>query len=246
MDQYLLTAFLILICGYHIDSYIGLLSFKIIVRGATAFIFLLCLLRVRSRVYLTLLLLTFAFLFVMLMPLIPPYEDQLELNLYRKTMIVCANFREVYNPSMEDHYTYLPANLYCQIPFVVWGIDIRYLYLILFVISSVVIYYNCPQNFKIFFPTLILFYPELFLSSLSVENHILSLFGLFMFLLILPWRKHIPVWASFFTALGFSFRPHLGLLYPFFLIYFLWRKEYKFIFLTMCFFFIFELRFTFE
>jgi hypothetical protein len=241
MDQYLLTAFLILVLGYHIDSYLGLAYFKILVRGITALLFLLAVLKTRSRVYLVFLVLGFVFLFSALLPVIPPYEDQLELNLYRKTMMACSSFKEIYASEVENSYAYLPATLYCQLPFVIWGIDIRYLYLILFLISALLIYNYCPCGFKIFLPTIFLFYPELFLSTLNAETFVLPLFGYLLMLFMLPLRKQFPLAAAFSIALGFSFRPQVALVYPFLLIYLIWKKEYKFTFLTISFYLIFML-----
>jgi hypothetical protein len=227
--MYLIVAILILVFGYHIDSYFGQVLIKSTLRGLIALLFLSSLLKLKGKYFILILSFAVIYLYLICMPIVPPYEDQQELVLYRKVAMACSSLKEIYGPDVADHYPYLPLTLYIQIPFVLWGIDVRYLYLGLILLSGIIIYFYAPKELRILSCLLFMLLPEIFLSSLSAENHLLSIFGLLLILIFLPLRNQIPWISALFITVGFGFRQSILLILPFLLIYLLYRKEYKFI-----------------
>jgi hypothetical protein len=172
----------------------------------------------------------------MLLPIYPPAVDQQQICFAQKTSLLLSNLRNVYGIESGRRYFYLPVNLFIQLPFLIYGIDIRYGYLLFLIVTAFIFFKYSKYSLSILLLSVILFCPEFFLRSLHAENHIVSLFALIAILLLFPLRHNAPLSIAFLIALCLNTRQYLLLLLPFISLYLIVKKEYKFLAALLIFF----------
>jgi len=205
------------------------LSLKTYFRGICMFAFITIVLNWKKTLLIGLLIFITSSIFISMMPYIPPYDDQQEDCLYRKTAMLLSSFREVYDSHKNNLYTYFPSILLIQFPWAIIGWDLRYLYLIFLIIGALMIYKFGNKRYKFLGFALVLFSPEFIIRCLNMENTILIFMAVIVIFFFMPLRRKHPFYSGIFISLALLSKHQVVMFLPFLILYLIFKKEWKFL-----------------